>query len=311
MRSTSDKSILSARAVAWLRLLRPPNLPTVPGDPLVGYVLGAGAAGAARADWVWAVGSALLLYAAGLVLNDVADLAADRRERPKRPLPSGTVTRRAALLVGLSLGGAGVGLAGFAGQAAFVAALVLLGLVLAYDFLLPRGSLAGLVTMGACRATSVVLGLAASGGLRQGSPLPWLAAGGTGAYIVGVSWIAVRENQPQDLRWRRWLPLGVWVVLFGVMLPVTGAGTLSPALPPTALAAAGLALFAIAQVAWRLGPQPPVAAVPRAIGSYIRCLLLVQAACCSLVPGWGHLAGALILCLWPVSTGLARRFYAS
>ena len=83
---------------AWLALLRPPNLPTLPGDPLAGWCLAGGG------DWPGVIAAAvavLLLYMAGLILNDVADIEIDRRERPDRPLPSGRVTRAAALRASL------------------------------------------------------------------------------------------------------------------------------------------------------------------------------------------------------------------
>ena len=69
---------------AWLRLLRVANLPTVPGDPIVGYVVAAGVVG-------WPVlpcaAASLCLYCAGLLANDYFDLAEDRRDRiPDYPL---------------------------------------------------------------------------------------------------------------------------------------------------------------------------------------------------------------------------------
>ena len=65
-----------------------------------------------------AVGLTLLaatcLYAGGMVLNDVFDLAIDRKERPERPLPSGRISPRAAALVGWILLIAGVAAAAIA-----------------------------------------------------------------------------------------------------------------------------------------------------------------------------------------------------
>ena len=49
-----------------------------------------------------------LFYTAGMILNDVADLEVDRRERPERPLPSGAVSRTALAAFG-ALTGAGAG----------------------------------------------------------------------------------------------------------------------------------------------------------------------------------------------------------
>ncbi len=88
----------------YVQLLRLPNLFTAMADVAMGFLF-------VRASWAWnpapinlrpigawvlallALASALL-YAAGVVLNDVFDLERDRRERPERPLPSGRVSLR-------------------------------------------------------------------------------------------------------------------------------------------------------------------------------------------------------------------------
>ena len=77
--------------IPWLRLLRFPNLFTVPGDPLAGFFLAGAAAPPGNA--LLAVGAALCFYVCGLVLNDLVDVGEDARERPGRPLPAGTRTR--------------------------------------------------------------------------------------------------------------------------------------------------------------------------------------------------------------------------
>src|SRR5438876_11164896 len=79
---------------AWLQLFRVPNLFTVPGDPLAGFLLATG--GRIDARVVFAILASLFLYAAGLAMNDLADFDEDRRERPKRPLASGAISRGAA-----------------------------------------------------------------------------------------------------------------------------------------------------------------------------------------------------------------------
>ena len=53
-----------------------------------------------------------LLYAAGVVLNDVFDVETDRLQRPDRPIPSGRVTLATASRLGWSLLALGVAGAG-------------------------------------------------------------------------------------------------------------------------------------------------------------------------------------------------------
>src|SRR4051794_24098067 len=91
---------------AWMQLLRPPNLFTVPGDPLAGYLFANH--GFLSRSLGWAMTASLLLYSAGLVLNDLADEAEDRRERPSRPLPSGSVPPAGAWALAIVLALAGL-----------------------------------------------------------------------------------------------------------------------------------------------------------------------------------------------------------
>src|SRR5438128_521247 len=53
-------------------------------------------------DWVWRalclLAASGCLYCGGMVFNDVFDLEQDKRERPFRPIPSGRISRSAAVL---------------------------------------------------------------------------------------------------------------------------------------------------------------------------------------------------------------------
>lgn len=293
-----------ASLAAWWRIVRPPNLPTVPGDPLAGFLLAGGAWG-----WpvLWAAAAALCLYAAGLVLNDVADLELDRRERPARPLPSGAVSVRAARLAGGALLLAGMTLASAAGTAALAAGAALALLIVCYNFVTPRGSLAGLLTMGACRAGSVALGIAAAHPrLAAAAPVAWLAAAGIGCYIVAVSLLATGETRPSTLGWKRWLPLATAAL---ATLPLVALSTDTPRWH-LGCAAALLALWSIWQATHRAGPAPAPAVLSHTVGCHIRALLPLQAACCALAP-WGWPAALLLLLLLPLSAALGRDFHAS
>ena len=86
---------------AWLQLLRVPNLFTVPGDPVAGFLLAT--FGVLTPDVVLAILGSLCLYAGGLVLNDLHDLDEDRRDRPNRPLPAGEIAVRSAWLAVIGL----------------------------------------------------------------------------------------------------------------------------------------------------------------------------------------------------------------
>jgi 4-hydroxybenzoate polyprenyltransferase len=105
--------------------------------------------------------SSILLYVSGIVFNDLFDLEHDRKNRPKRPLPSGKVSKDIALAIAIAtmLAGNIVALvtAGFAG---FCVTLVLSAIILAYDYVLKSNSIAGAAAMSAARAVNVILGAA-------------------------------------------------------------------------------------------------------------------------------------------------------
>ncbi len=184
----------------WMELVRAPNLLTAPGDPLAGAFLAAAAMGSAvlGPGTVWAVASAAGLYAGGMILNDVADVETDRRERPQRPLPSGRLPWTAAATAGGILLALGIGLAACAGGAAALVAALLAAVILVYDFG-ARGPWLGPLLMGGCRGLSVLLGAVACGGfgaLGLNSAAPG-AALLTAAYILSVSGVARGELEAE------------------------------------------------------------------------------------------------------------------
>ena len=73
----------TGRLLAFLELLRLPNVFTAIADVVMGFLLVAWTV--SGPDWpplVWAVAASTALYLAGMVLNDLFDLEVDRRERP-------------------------------------------------------------------------------------------------------------------------------------------------------------------------------------------------------------------------------------
>jgi len=60
-----------------------------------------------------------------------------------------------------------------------------------------------------------------------------------------------------------------------------------------------------------LDGKPEPAVVSSTIGKLIRGLILIQASFAALGGGYGLLAAAVLLLLWPVAAILCKRFYAS
>lgn len=179
---------------AWLQLVRVPNLFTAAADVLAGFFFASGGI-AADSRLGFAVAASVLIYAAGVVLNDVFDVQHDLRERPHRPIASGSVSWMHAAAVGATLLVVGWLLAYGAGRIAGVMATGLVASVMLYDGLLKQ-TVVGPPLMGLCRAFNLWLGLAAAGwSWENGQQLPvavyvgciWLI------YVASVTFFARRE----------------------------------------------------------------------------------------------------------------------
>jgi len=179
---------------AWAQLLRLPNLFTVPGDPLAGFVLAGGLSVAADLLTVLPCAAAsVLLYCAGMILNDVFDRKQDARDRPGRPIPAGQVSVAATVIIAVALAAGGIALAALVslGAAAVAAALALA--VLAYDAVAKRIRILGPVTMGLCRGLSLLLGATAAGAPGMSSSAVTLAGALLTGYIALVTYLAAFE----------------------------------------------------------------------------------------------------------------------
>ena len=93
--------------IAWLQLLRLPNVFTAVADVMMGYLVTHGDL-QPPLQFALLVAASCLLYLSGMVLNDVFDAEVDARERPERPIPSGRVSLRAATAVGWAMLASGV-----------------------------------------------------------------------------------------------------------------------------------------------------------------------------------------------------------
>jgi 4-hydroxybenzoate polyprenyltransferase len=332
---------MPTRLRAWLQLFRVPNLFTVPGDPLAGFLIATG--GRLDARVVLAILGSVFLYAAGLALNDLADFKEDQRDRPKRPLPSGAIPVGAAWIVTGNLIIVGLGMCLVAGPpVALMGFGVLLGVVL-YNFLTKRIPVIGALNMGVCRGLSLLVGAAAGLGPdpqmlsvadatqfalpavsaffftmaqigRQGFFV--FAVGGAlliALYIAAVTNLARYETRKDYPRFPRVLPLFSLMLGFVVLKQATESvfRDQSPALWLVAIVLCGVNTLDLMR-------DPPVPLPPR-IGGFIRILPVLQASLCLVpsVPTGFHktpdsffAALALLACV-PLHAWLGKKFYAS
>ena len=296
----------------WLQLFRAPNLFTVPGDPIAGYVLAS--YGAFESDVFFAVGASVCFYAAGLLDNDLADFAEDRAERPNRPLPSGAANPRTVRAVAGLLIVAGFFLAGKLGATALIVAASVVIAVGAYNHLTKHLPVLGALNMGVCRGLSVLLGASAA---PHGDLLWRLLAAGrlqplliaialVTLFIAAVTHLARFETKAQSPLLAKWLP--ACVLLGGSALFLTQVRTFTYWSTAAVFAVAVLGAVAVAIHLTRDATAP----VPPFIGQLIRLLLLLQTAFCAAAGTIeSSLCAALLLLAWPVSRVVSKRFYAS
>ena len=296
----------------WLQLFRAPNLFTVPGDPLAGYVLAS--YGAFGPEVLFAVGASVCFYAAGLLDNDLADLAEDRIERPLRPLPSGAANPRTVAVVAAVLAGLGFFLAGKMGATALLVAAGVVVSVGVYNHVTKHLPVIGALNMGVCRGLSVLLGACAAPHsellwrlLRAGRSNPLLIAIGlVTLYIAAVTHLARFETKAKSPLTAKWLPGGALLAGAGLFLAQIGTTTLWST--SAVFSVVVLSAFAVALHLTREAGAP----VPPCIGQLIRLLLLVQTAFCAAVGTVeSSLTAAVLLVAWPLSRAVSKRFYAS
>lgn len=205
----SENRPQSASVKDWLTLMRVANLPSALANILMGYLF-------VVQSWspvhllLLLLASSGCLYTAGMVLNDVFDVAVDREQNRGRPIPGGRISLGAARILGVGLLISGVLIAGVvdvlspeAGFRSVIVAAVLALFVVLYDGPLKRTLLAPLA-MGGCRTLNILLGASAIPATMIGTiPDPvsilgwpvavvWVAIS-VGVLIAGVTWFARNE----------------------------------------------------------------------------------------------------------------------
>lgn len=149
------------------QLVRLKNLLLAAAGVAIGGTLATGRPGLS-APLLWAMGSAIGLGAAGNTANDLFDVEADRVNRPERPLPSGRVSRTAALVIGGVGGGFGLFAAWWVGQPVFGMAVAALIVMLVYSPALKRQGLLGNLAVATVASLPLIYGASAVGWWRAG-----------------------------------------------------------------------------------------------------------------------------------------------
>jgi 4-hydroxybenzoate polyprenyltransferase len=227
---------MPSKLKAWAQLLRIPNTLTACADVLAGFSIAAGNWFSFEGIWpslvVLSLGS-ILLYWAGMVLNDVNDVEADRANRRLGPLVDQRISISVASKVGWSLLAGGV-------CCALIASLLvvphdewkslglsrsqwlvvggsglLAALIAAYDSRL-KGTWMGPILMGACRGLNLLVGVFLGACVAWPALEEWrvvaIAVVGHVCFVTGITMAARRESSIGQSRSRLMVSWGVSVL---------------------------------------------------------------------------------------------------
>ncbi|MFA5860600.1 MAG: geranylgeranylglycerol-phosphate geranylgeranyltransferase [Candidatus Thermoplasmatota archaeon] len=218
------------RSRGLLKLLRPFNDVVLAVCVAVGAFVGAGPRGFA-ASWdavVVAAAGAFAFAGASTALNDYLDRENDRAAHPKRPLPSGDITPRAAMTAAVALAGLSVALVALTGPLPLIVLLVAIPLVIVYELRWKASGLIGNLVVGALAGAPFVLGGLAAHALTWPVVLVACLAGVT---MAGREILKDIEDMDADFD-RRTLPQRIGgVAAAGVAASVLGVAILFSPLP--------------------------------------------------------------------------------
>lgn len=292
--------------LAWCQLLRAGNSLTAASNVIAGFLV-------AQAAWeplgplAALIAASILLYEAGMVLNDALDASVDAVERPERPIPSGRVSRHAALVVGWTLLTLGVACGWYASWLADNPRAGVVGVLLAicvvhYDVGLKSTPL-GPFTMGLCRCLNVLLG--ASVAEHFGSAA-WTLAGLVGVYTMGISYYARSENVEEDTLNHIIGEALIGAAIVGLLFFPMALRDDHFRVNAGAWLLAWLVVFlATGGSAWLTNREVTAASFRRRVTSLLCGFILIDACAAVAVAGWR--AGFVVLALWPI-TWIAARF---
>ncbi len=201
----------------YVRLTRPANLPTAAADILAGVALSGVFLNTPEVEIQffrigYLVIASVLLYAGGVVLNDVFDYKLDLQERPERPIPSGLVPLKAAAIFGGLLLIFGIVFAFLVHNISGFIAFLLAVSILAYDGYFKKYAFFGPLNMGLCRSLNLLLGMSVLGSVDS----IWFAAVPL-AYIFAITLISRGEVHGNNKNHIIWAGILYAMVVFGVV----------------------------------------------------------------------------------------------
>lgn len=257
------------------------NLPTVWTPALVAAALASADASAPALKIAAAAAVLSMLYAAGMILNDLFDAAWDARHKPARPIPAGYLAARLAASSAGLLICAALAIATATSPTAAALAALLLACIVGYNWLHKRTPTAA-VLMAACRALTYPL----AAYLITDAPdrSPWTAAAAIGGYTLLLT-LAARKEDDATARVSR--PLAFALPLPVILIPMLYGPPATTWVGAAAGAFAALTLTA----AWRARAGQ----IPRAVHTWLAAFCMADAYILACL-GQTTLAAAAAIC---------------
>ena len=308
------------RLADWMQLVRLPTVFTLISNTVAAGIL-TGSKLIPLTGFIPLLCASISAYWAGMILNDVVDLEADKEHRPRRPLPAGRVSPAVAGHVGNALLMLTpllvLGITAFHTTdplwqgAAFVCAALLSLCVRAYNSPLKQTPL-GPLLMGSCRALNVLMVGCCMVALveLETFPMPVVYfAAAIGVYILGVTVYAFEEEHVKSSL--HFLIVGILFQMAGMVLvaclPYWSTTEIPWTLSPTGGFPLLIGLIAIT-VLHRSGQgvmHPVSRKIQLGVKHSILTLILVDAAVVAMWAGpwWGT---AVALLLFPALSSALR-----
>ena len=322
---------LKEKIHGWLSLLRFPNLFTVPGDVILGYIiaetslqnndylLGFMISQGRFANFaiIYTCAAVLLVYMFGLVTNDIADIKEDTQKRSFRPIPSGKVSANAASVFALILLLSAFIFAIFANHKVFLVILVLLIIVLCYNYILKKHPQLGPFTVAVCRALSITAGYFAAN-LHTGNfpPMFYIVCFTWLIYFLRVSLIAYNETEKNVQFKKNYVLLLIPVLWLITAIYASGAwdvwGIVGKLPPGIFLGIGAVVVFYIyifkSFIILNIKSDEPKK-IQGTVGDLIKAVIFLQASGCAFL-GYPYVALGIFL-LWIPTHFISKRFYSS
>jgi len=141
----------------YLQLVRFPGIFTVFSNVLLGFFV----VQQFSFDWLslgFLLATSGFLFCAGMVFNDFFDYNIDKKQRPDRPLPSGKISKKHALYLGLCFLVLANICSAFVGFQSLILSLSMTGLILIYDIKSKNIPVIGILNLSLIRFLNIILG---------------------------------------------------------------------------------------------------------------------------------------------------------